>query len=69
MIGAYIGNRSRDSVQKLWLLLSSQYQQFAICYTDYWEAYKTVIPNHQHYSVKKEMGLKNYIERFNNTFF
>jgi insertion element IS1 protein InsB len=67
IVGTYIGDRSRDSAQELWLSLPSQYQQCAICYTDYWEAYKTVIPDNQHHSVGKETGLTNHIERFNNT--
>jgi hypothetical protein len=36
-------------------------------YTDYWEAYETVIPSKRHRAVGKESGLTSYIERFNNT--
>jgi IS1 family transposase len=36
-------------------------------YTDYWEAYETVIPSNRHRAVGKESGLTSYIERFNNT--
>ncbi|GAB4340498.1 MAG: hypothetical protein OHK0047_31760 [Leptolyngbyaceae cyanobacterium] len=35
--------------------------------TDYWEAYKGVLPSKRHRAVGKETGLTSYIERFNNT--
>ncbi len=37
-------------------------------YTDFWQAYKTVIPHKRHRAVGKETGLTNHIERLNNTF-
>ncbi len=36
-------------------------------YTDFWQAYKTVIPPERHRAVGKETGLTNHIERLNNT--
>ena len=67
IVGVYIGDRSRESAQQLWSSLPSSYQQNATCYSDYWDAYRTVIPDDQHHSVGKETGLTNHIERFNNT--
>lgn len=67
IIGCYIGDRSRQSAQKLWKSLPSVYRQCAVAYTDFWEAYKTVIPSKRHRAVGKETGQTNHIERFNNT--
>ena len=36
-------------------------------YTDFWEAYKTVIPDSRHQPVDKSSGETNHIERLNNT--
>ncbi len=44
------------------------YQQCAFAYTDFWQAYRTVIPPKHHRAVGKETGLTNHIERLNNTF-
>jgi IS1 family transposase len=43
------------------------YRQCAICYTDFWEAYETVIPDKRHKAVGKSSGQTNHIERLNNT--
>ena len=67
IIGCYIGDRSRKSAQALWKSLPPSYRQCAKVYTDYWEAYQTVIPSKRHFAVGKESGLTNYIERLNNT--
>ena len=44
------------------------YCRYATVYSDYWSSYNGVIPEKKHYSVGKETGLTNHIERFNNTF-
>ena len=67
IIGLYIGDRSRESAQQLWNSLPGVYRQCAKVYTDYWEAYVTVIPSTRHGAVGKESGLTSHIERFNNT--
>ena len=36
-------------------------------FTDHLEAYKSVLPSKQHFSVDKDSGLTIYIERFNTT--
>ena len=38
-----------------------------MAYTDFWEAYDTVIPAQRHRPVYKDSGETNHIERFNNT--
>jgi IS1 family transposase len=68
IIGCYLEDRSRQSAQKLWASLPGVYRQCAVTYTDFWEAYKTVIPSKRHRAVGKESGQTNHIERLNNTF-
>ncbi len=67
IIGCYIGDRSRESAQALWDSLPKVYRQCARVYTDFWEAYKTVVPSKRHFAVGKETGLTSLIERLNNT--
>jgi IS1 family transposase/transposase-like protein len=68
IIGCYLGDRTRQSAHKLWASLPPVYRQCAIAYTDFWQAYVTVIPSKRHRAVGKETGLTNHIERLNNTF-
>ena len=68
IIGCFVGDRTRKSAHKLWASLPEVYQQCAFAYTDFWQAYKTVIPPERHRAVGKETGLTNHIERLNNTF-
>jgi len=67
VIGLYIGDRSRKSAQALWDSLPPVYRQCAVYYTDFWEAYKNVIPSKRHRAVGKESGKTSYIERLNCT--
>ncbi|WP_299486771.1 IS1 family transposase [Acaryochloris sp. IP29b_bin.137] len=67
IIGCHVGDRSRTSAQQLWQFLPAVYRQCAKVYTDYWEAYETVIPSKRHFVVGKDSGLTSYIERLNNT--
>jgi len=68
IVGCFVGDRTRKSARKLWASLPEIYQQSAFAYTDFWQAYKTVIPHKRHRAVGKETGLTNHIERLNNTF-
>ncbi len=63
-----MGDRSRESAEKLWKSLPGVCRQCAVAYTDFWESYKTVIPRKRHRAVGKETGQTNPIERLNNTF-
>ena len=67
IIGVHIGDRSRESAIALWASLPPVYRQCAICYTDFWESYKKVLPSKRHRAVGKESGQTNHIERFNCT--
>jgi insertion element IS1 protein InsB len=67
IVGAYIGDRSELGAQGLWNSLPAVYRQFAIAYTDFWNAYGLVFPSERHQAVGKESGKTSYIERFNCT--
>ena len=67
IVGVYIGDRSKEGAQGLWQALPPIYRQCAVCYTDFWEAYETVLPTKRHKAVGKESGQTNHIERFNCT--
>lgn len=67
IVGVYIGDRSREGARQLWQSLPPVYRQCAVCYSDFWEAYKQIIPSLRHRAVGKETGKTNYIERFNCT--
>ena len=64
-VGVFIGDRSQQGAQGRWDSLPPAYRQSAVCYTDFREAYKTVIPAHQHHPVGKKTGKTNKIENFN----
>ncbi len=67
IIGVHVGDRSRAGAQSLRSSLPPVYRQCAVCYTDFRDAYETVIPVRRHKAVGKKTGLTNHIERFNNT--
>jgi insertion element IS1 protein InsB len=67
IIGVHVGSRDRPSALSLWENLPPVYRQCAVCYTDFWAAYETIIPRKRHKAVGKESGKTNHIERFNNT--
>ena len=45
---------------------SKGYRQ-SILYSDFWKAYRAVLPHEQHRAVGKSPGLTAHVERFNNT--
>jgi len=68
IVGCYVGDRTRKSARKLWESLPGTDRQCAVAYTDFWQSYKTVIPNQRHRAVGKATGQTNPIERVNHTF-
>jgi IS1 family transposase/transposase-like protein len=68
IVGCFVGDRTRKSARQLWTSLPEVYQQCTVAYTDFWQAYNTVIPHERHRAVGKESGQTNHIERLNNTF-
>jgi IS1 family transposase len=67
IVGYAVGDRSRETAQKLWESLPAVYRQCAVSYTDFWEAYEKVFPSKRLKQVGKETGKTSHIERFNNT--
>lgn len=48
VIAFHIGSRGKDSAAALWAKIPAKYRKYCDYATDYWEAYKTVIPDDQH---------------------
>ncbi len=67
IVGVYVGSRDQNGAKGLWDSLPPVYRQCAVCYTDFWSAYKKVFPHKRHKPVGKETGKTSYIERFNLT--
>ena len=67
VIAFYVGDRTRQSAQKLGEQIPDTYKCHATFYTDDWEAYKGVIPSNQHKAVSKQSGKTSSVERFNCT--
>jgi len=75
IVGAFIGDRSETSARGLgkfdtatpaeWNSLPKEYQKYALCYTDFWEAYALIFPTKRHLAVGKKTGRTNQIEGFN----
>lgn len=64
---AYVfGDRSEATCRRLWERIPEDYRQ-ALCYTDFWESYRSVVPEEQHEPVGKESGETNHVERWNLT--
>jgi IS1 family transposase len=59
-------DRSKKTCQHLWEAIPAAYRQ-GHCFTDFWAAYKAVIPREQHMAVGKETGETCHVERWNNT--
>ena len=66
IVGVYVGSRDREGAERLWNSLPGVYRQCAVCYTDFWSAYETIIPSKRDRTVDKETGQTNHIENFNN---
>lgn len=66
VVGVASGDRSRATCWRLWISIPLAYRT-GFCFTDFWSAYQTVIPDRQHIACGKESGQTNHIERWNNT--
>lgn len=60
------GDRSRATCGRLWRAVPQSYKK-SICYSDFWEAYREVIPEDRHEATGKEEGETCHVERWNNT--
>ena len=68
IVGCAIGPRDIQTAQALWASLPPAYRQRAVCYTDFLQAYASVLPSKRHRPVDKASGKTSHIERLNNTF-
>ena len=66
VISYVIGDRSKDTCQKLWESVPKAYS-VGHCYTNFWSSYQAVIQKKQHTAVGKETGETAHVERWNNT--
>jgi insertion element IS1 protein InsB len=66
IVAFVIGDRSEATCRLLWKAILETYKHCQT-YSDFWKAYAIVFPKEKHYSVGKETGLTNHMERWNNT--
>ena len=67
VIACYVGDRSRQSAERLGQRIPQAYRQWATFDTDDWEAYQGVFPAARHEVCAKDSGLTSAVERFNCT--
>ncbi|BDI33497.1 IS1 transposase [Capsulimonas corticalis] len=60
-----IGDRGRKTCRILRERIPEAYKT-SLMFTDFWDAYQTVLPDEQHVITDKGDGETNHIERFNN---
>jgi IS1 family transposase len=60
------GDRSLRFCRALWDKIPSAYKQ-GLIFSDFWEAYESMVPKEQHRACGKEEGQTNHVERFNLT--
>ncbi len=66
VVAYVLGDRSEASCRRLWEKIPEDYR-LALCYTDFWQSYQSVVPEEQHAPVGKESGQTNHVERWNGT--
>ena len=66
VVACVIGGRGAATCKQLWKGIPEDYKQ-GLCYSDFWEAYQSVLPDEHHQAVSKATGLTSHVERFNNT--
>jgi IS1 family transposase len=66
VVASALGDRSKKTCQRLWKAIPDNYRQGHCC-TDFWAAYRAVIPEEQHTAVGKETGETAHVERWKNT--
>ena len=66
IVASACGDRTENACRILWDRVPSAYKE-AIVFSDYWSAYRAVIPIEQQRPVGKETGETAHIERWNNT--
>ena len=66
VVAYVIGGRGELTCRRLWDRIPESYKG-GRCYSDFWEAYRAVIPRECHEAVGKESGELAHVERWNNT--
>ena len=67
IVGVAIGPRDKATAEDLWSALPPEYRQCAVCFTDFYAVYASVLPSKRHKPVGKQTGKAACVERFNNT--
>ena len=67
VVGCAIGPRDTATAEELWYDLPPEYRQRAVCFTDFYPIYASVLPSKRHKAVGKASGQTSLIERLNNT--
>ena len=66
-VGRAFGDRTSDTCRKLWESFPPDYRKRAICSSDFWEPYGTILPSKRHRPLGKETGETAHSERFTTT--
>ena len=66
MVSYFVGDRGIKSCQAFWDWVPEEYKS-SFTFSDFWEAYATVIDNGKHQMVGKETGETAHVERWNCT--
>jgi len=66
VLAMVVGDRSESTCRKLWERLPPAYRRLTV-FTDFYQAYQSVVPKALHHPCGKDSGLTNTVERFNNT--
>jgi IS1 family transposase len=66
IVAFVMGDRSRATCERLWQEIPESYKG-STCYSDFWEAYREVLPEEQHEATSKEEGETCHVERWINT--
>ena len=67
IIAFHLGDRSRDSAERLWAQIPLVYREQATFHTDQYDAYEGVIPAERHEAITKNARTTHHLERFKNT--
>ena len=65
--GVAFGDRSAETCRDLWESLPADYRKRAVCRSDLWESYSSVLPSKRHRASGKGSGETSHTERFNCT--
>ena len=64
VVAMVCGDRSATTAQCLWDALPDEYRDGAVVCTDFWAAYRAIVPEDRHAAAGQEEGITNHIERF-----